>query len=229
MCAPRLPWVPWRAGLRPGCYSGSSVAPHRGDAVDKHPSVHQWSCASSSRAAHGRFFQGLGDALASLARRAREHLRVEFCVTTHTSRAVGSPKRETDPSRALCARTVFPVWLPLVCWLLVFGSESTAPHCCCCCCCMLLATSYLGTLHFVALLSRLGDALSVRNSSGHLLGARHLDRVDPLLSPSPLFSFAGSASPLRENFTATIQYHHTPSTLHCMRRRRRWWFRGDSG
>lgn len=87
----------------------------------------------------------------------------------------------------------------------------------------------LGTLHFVALLSRLGDALSVRNSTGHLLGARHLDRVDPLPSPSPPFSFAGSASPLQENFTATIQYHHTPSTLHCMRRRRRWWFRGDSG
>lgn len=150
-----------------------------------------------------------------------------LCNDAHVPRSGQSQKRD-GPSRALCARNVFPVWLPLVCWLLVFGSESTAPHCCCCCC-MLLATSYLGTLHFVALLSRLGDALSVRNSSWHLLGARHLDRVDPLSSPSPPFSFAGSASPLRESFTATIQYHHTPSTLHCMRRRRRWWFRGGSG
>lgn len=221
MCAPRLPWGPRRAGLRPGCYSGSSVAPHRGDAVDKHPSVHQRSCASSSRAAHGRFFQGLGDALASLARRAREHLRVEFCVTTHSSRAAGSPKRETDPSRALCARNVFPVWL------LVFGSESTAPHCCCCCCCcMLLATSYLGTLHFVALLSRLGDALSVRNSSGHL------DRVDPLPSPSPLFFCWQRVSASRKlHCHNTIPPYPEYTTLHAAEvvvQRGQWVGVGDS-
>lgn len=33
----QAPPGPWRAGLRPGCYGGSSVAPYRGDAVDKHP------------------------------------------------------------------------------------------------------------------------------------------------------------------------------------------------